>query len=129
MKTLVASALLASLAALSTGAYAADTKTRADVANELAQAKVNGSYTFGDLAYPAPLEQSTQLTREDVQAALQVAQGDGEVTFGNLDYPPTNVNAAPARRQSRAQVEAQLREAKSSGHYTFGNLDYPPVNG
>jgi hypothetical protein len=129
MKTLIASALIASFTLASTGAQAADTKTRAEVVSELAQAKASGAYTFGDLAYPAPAAQDTQLTRQDVEAALQVAQGDGEVTFGNLDYPPTNVNAAPTRAVSRAQVEAQLQEAKSSGHYTFGNLDYPPRNG
>jgi hypothetical protein len=129
MKTLIASAVLASFAFISTGAQAAGTgqaKTRAEVVSELAQAKATGDYTFGDLAYPAPIRQETALSRQDVEAALQVAKADGEVTFGNLDYPP---QAAVATAKTRAQVQAELKEAKADGEYTFGNLDYPPVNG
>jgi hypothetical protein len=127
MKTLIASALLASFAFVSAGAQAADVgqdKSRAEVVSELAQAKADGQYTFGNLEYPAPIAQNREESRQQVQAELSAAKADGEVTFGNLSYPP---EASANTNASRAEVQAELKDAKADGSYTFANLDYPPA--
>ncbi|KOF52866.1 MULTISPECIES: DUF4148 domain-containing protein [unclassified Achromobacter] len=108
MKTL-ASAALISLAALSASAFASSnvepnnipfqgvygqvepgTPSRAQVVQELQQAKANGQYTFGELDYPPAQAQTTSLTREQVREELAKAKANGEYTFGELDYPPHN---------------------------------------
>jgi len=107
MKTLT-SALFLSMAVLSTGAYASDNiepnnvpfqgvyghvdqnaPTRAQIAAELAQAKANGTYTFGENDYP-PVQASNGAgkTRAEVKAELAQAKANGTYTFGDLDYPP-----------------------------------------
>lgn len=108
MKTL-ASTLLVSMTLLSAGAYAAspniepnnvpfqgvygqsdsDAPSRAQVAQELAQAKDAGLVTFGELDYP-PVQAASApgKTREQVRAELAEAKATGQYTFGELDYPP-----------------------------------------
>ncbi len=130
MKTTIASILFASLAFAAVGAQAADVdhvKSRAEVVAELAQAKADGQYTFGESQYPAPITQTASLSRAQVESQLAAAKADGQVTFGNLAYPPKAV--ASVQSESRDQVQAELAQAKADGVYTFGNLDYPPVNG
>lgn len=145
MKTL-ATALMLSLGLLSAGAQAApnaepnnlpyqgvygqtdaNAPTRAQVQAELAQAKANGQYTFGEQDYPAAITQGSALSAAEVRDDLAQAKAAGEVTFGNLDYPPqaSNVNSS----MTRAQVQADLAQAKNDGVVTFGNLDYPPQHG
>jgi anti-sigma28 factor (negative regulator of flagellin synthesis) len=129
MKTLT-TALVLSLSLIGVSAQAADLghdKTRAEVVSELQQAKADGSYTFGNLEYPAPIAQRSSLTRAEVQSELAAAQNNGEVTFGTLDYPPQV--AQTGATESRAQVVQELRQAKADGTYTFGTLDYPPTKG
>lgn len=108
MQTLT-TALLVSISLLSAGAYAAspniepnnvpfqgvygqtdaNTPTRAQVSAELAQAKANGQYTFGEEDYPAAVAGSTSgKSREQVRAELAQAKANGQYTFGELDYPP-----------------------------------------
>jgi len=109
MKTL-ATALMLSLGLLSAGAQAApnaepnnlpyqgvygqtdaNAPTRAQVQAELAQAKANGQYTFGELQYPAAQTGSTAApSRDQVKAELAQAKASGQYTFGELDYPPRN---------------------------------------
>jgi anti-sigma28 factor (negative regulator of flagellin synthesis) len=134
MKTLIVSAVLASFALLSAGAQAADVghdKTRAEVVAELAQAKADGQYTFGNLDYPPAMPQTSSLTRAQVKAQLAQAKADGQYTFGNLDYPPQQVASADDQngQAKRNEVVAELAQAKADGQYTFGNLDYPPAQG
>jgi hypothetical protein len=133
MKTLIASAVIASFALLSAGAQAADVghdKTRAEVVAELAQAKADGQYTFGNMDYPPAVPQTSSLTRDQVEAQLAQAKADGQYTFGNLDYPPQVAQADDHNGQAtRAEVVQQLAQAKADGTYTFGNLQYPPANG
>ena len=108
MKTLT-TALLVSMSVLSAGAYAAspniepnnvpfqgvygqvdaNAPTRAQVAADLAQAKANGQYTFGEEDYPAAVATNTSgKSREQVRAELAQAKANGQYTFGDLDYPP-----------------------------------------
>jgi anti-sigma28 factor (negative regulator of flagellin synthesis) len=133
MKTLIASAVIASFALLSAGAQAADVghdKTRAEVVAELAQAKADGQYTFGNMDYPPAIPQTSSLTRDQVVAQLAQAKADGQYTFGNLDYPPQVAQADDNNGQAtRAEVVNELAQAKADGTYTFGNLQYPPANG
>jgi anti-sigma28 factor (negative regulator of flagellin synthesis) len=133
MKTFIASAVVASFVLLSAGAQAADVghdKTRAEVVAELAQAKADGQYTFGNMDYPAAIPQTSTLTRDQVEAQLAQAKADGQYTFGNLDYPPQVAAASDNNGQStRAEVVHELAQAKADGTYTFGNLQYPPANG
>ncbi|MFQ1061760.1 DUF4148 domain-containing protein [Bordetella trematum] len=106
MKVLT-SALLMSMAVIAGGAHASDNtepnntpydgvygrvdanaKTRAQVLEELAQAKANGQYTFGELDYPAAQPVTSTKTRAQVREELAQAKANGEYTFGELDYPP-----------------------------------------
>lgn len=108
MKTIISAALL-SMAALSAGAYASsnvepndtpyqgvygqvdNNASSAQVADQLAQAKTNGQYTFGELDYPAAVQGTpVALTRDQVKAELAQAKANGQYTFGELDYPPKN---------------------------------------
>ena len=107
MKTLT-SALFLSMAVMSTGALAsqniepnnvpfqgvygqvdANGATRAQVQADLAQAKANGTYTFGENDYP-PVQATSaaSLSRDQVRAELAEAKANGTYTFGELDYPP-----------------------------------------
>ncbi|MBO9354524.1 DUF4148 domain-containing protein [Bordetella petrii] len=108
MKSL-ATALFVSMGLLSAGAYAAspniepnnvpfqgvygqvdaNAPTRAQVQDELAQAKAAGLVTFGELDYP-PVQASSAAgkTRAQVQAELAEAKANGQYTFGELEYPP-----------------------------------------
>ncbi len=56
---------------------------------DLAQAKANGQYTFGENDYPPVTAVSTSgKTRQQVKDELARAKANGEYTFGDLDYPP-----------------------------------------
>src|SRR3546814_1521147 len=96
MKTL-ATAILLSLG-VAAGAQAADMNsqslTRAQVQAELAQAKANGQYTFGELDYPAVAEQTSTVTRAQVQDELAQARAAGLVTYGEEQYPPQEIGRA-----------------------------------
>ena len=127
MKTLTTTLLL-SLALVGVGAQAAgveQTKSSAQVATELQQAKISGQYTFGELDYPPALPQTTSLSSQEVQAQLQQAKISGQYTFGELEYPAAV--SAPASAKTRADVQQELAQAKASGQYTFGELEYPPI--
>lgn len=107
MKTLTR-ALLLSMAVLSAGAYASDNvepnnvpfqgvyghvdtdaPTRAQIAAELAQAKKNGTYTFGENDYPpTQISPASGKSHEHVRAELAQAKANGQYSFGELDYPP-----------------------------------------
>ncbi|AZY52573.1 DUF4148 domain-containing protein [Bordetella avium] len=63
-------------------------KTRAQVAQELAQAKADGQYTTGELDYPPALAIQSGKSRAEVAQELAQAKAKGEYTFGELDYPP-----------------------------------------
>src|SRR3546814_8669513 len=68
MKT-IATAILLSLG-VAAGAQAADSSqplTRAQVQAELAQAKANGQYSFGELDYPATVAPASNVSRAQVQ--------------------------------------------------------------
>ncbi|AMD49476.1 DUF4148 domain-containing protein [Bordetella holmesii] len=126
MKSL-ATAVMLSMAVMA-GAQAADVEpSRAQVQAELAQAKTDGQYTFGEEAYPAAIVQHGSLSSAQVQDQLAQAQSEGLVTTANLDYPP--VAATVDSHVSRAQVRSDLAQAKAEGLVTYGNLDYPPLNG
>lgn len=88
---ILATTLFFSLALASAGAHAAgdeQSKSRAQVAAELQEAKLSGQYAFGELDYPATQPHTSSLTEQDVRAQLQQAKVNGEYTFGELDYPP-----------------------------------------
>src|SRR3546814_1389106 len=123
MKT-IATAILLSLG-VAAGAQAADSSqplTRAQVQAELAQAKANGQYSFGELDYPATVAPASNVSRAQVQDELAQAKAAGLVTYGEEQYPPQA--ADPGSHLTRAPVQAEMAKAKAAGHYSFGNLDY-----
>ena len=91
MKSL-ATALMLSMSVLAAGAQAAEADqgpTRAQVQAELQQAKADGQYTFGELAYPPkPVATTAGKSRDQVRDELAQAEASGNYTFGELDYPP-----------------------------------------
>jgi len=104
MKAL-ASALMVTAALAGMTAAHAEGKTRAQVQQELQDAKAAGQVTFGEQDYPPA-------------AATQAVA-------------PAAAETAPASRaagKTREQVRAELAQAKARGEYTFGELDYPPQN-
>jgi len=109
MKTLTTT-LLVSMSLLSAGAFAApspnvepnnvpfqgvyghvdsNAPTRAQVLEELAQAKAAGLVTYGELDYPVEQAPATPAkTADQVRAELTQAKATGQYTFGELQYPP-----------------------------------------
>ncbi|GGI16927.1 DUF4148 domain-containing protein [Oxalicibacterium faecigallinarum] len=57
---------------------AESTKTRAQVKQELIEAKENGALDIPDSQYPGPMEVSTNKTRAQVQQELQQSKMNGE---------------------------------------------------
>lgn len=88
MKTnIITTSLLAT--ALMLGATAAQAeKSRTDVQQELKQAKVEGTYSFGEQDYPKFKQADSTKTRAQVEAELAQAKAHGQYTFGEEDYPP-----------------------------------------
>lgn len=103
MKTLT-SAVLVSLAVLSTGAFASQNIEPNDV-------PFQGVYS----------QSTSSVSRADVSADLQQAKAKGLYTFGELDYPAVQMSR---QSLSRDQVKAELAQAKASGQYSFGELDH-----
>jgi hypothetical protein len=69
--------------------YAAPTAKSSDqVAAELAQAKANGQYTFGQEDYPPPAVSTASESRAQVEQELQQAQTQGQMASDQEDYPP-----------------------------------------
>ncbi|MGE8676507.1 MAG: DUF4148 domain-containing protein [Achromobacter kerstersii] len=69
--------------------YAAPTAKSSDqVASELAQAKANGQYTFGQEDYPPPAASTASESRAQVEQELQQAQTQGQMASDQEDYPP-----------------------------------------
>lgn len=108
MKT-VATAVLTSMTLLSAGAFAAspniepnnvpfqgvyghveaETPSRAQVVQDLAQAKAAGLVTSGEQDYP-PVQAHSDAgkTREQVRQELAQAKAAGQYSFGELAHPP-----------------------------------------
>ncbi|MGB3435652.1 DUF4148 domain-containing protein [Achromobacter sp.] len=63
-------------------------KTADQVSAELAKAKANGQYTFGDEDYPPPVMSNQSETRAQVEQELQQAQIQGQMASDEEDYPP-----------------------------------------
>ncbi|WMD20427.1 DUF4148 domain-containing protein [Achromobacter seleniivolatilans] len=63
-------------------------ETSAQVAAELAQAKANGQYTFGQEDYPPPIASNQSESRAQVQQELQQAEAQGQMASDQEDYPP-----------------------------------------
>ncbi len=69
--------------------YAAPAAKTADqVSAELAQAKANGQYTFGEEDYPPPVMSHQSETRAQVDQELRQAQIQGQMASDEEDYPP-----------------------------------------
>jgi hypothetical protein len=62
-------------------------KTRAQVKQELYEAKAKGQVPFGEIEEPAGFPGPGTMSRADVAAELRDAKARGEYTFGDLDYP------------------------------------------
>ncbi|AHV92779.1 DUF4148 domain-containing protein [Bordetella holmesii] len=106
MKTLT-SALLMSMAMLSTGAYASQ---------NIEPNNVPFQGVYG--------QQEQGKSNAQVQQELANAKATGQYTFGENDYPPATAMATSGK--TRQQVRDELAQAKANGDYTFGELDYPP---
>ncbi|KAF1036274.1 MAG: hypothetical protein GAK35_04096 [Herbaspirillum frisingense] len=109
--------LIALALAVTSGAVTAETayaqspasqgKTRAQVIEELKQARADGSMIISDAEYPRLPAFTSTKTRAQVIAELQQARANGEISVGDVDYPKL---PAFVSTKSRAQVEAELAE-------------------
>ncbi|MBB1596383.1 DUF4148 domain-containing protein [Achromobacter sp. UMC46] len=63
-------------------------KTSAQVAAELAEAKADGQYTFGQEDYPPAVASGRSESRAQVEQELQQAQIQGQMASDQEDYPP-----------------------------------------
>lgn len=92
---------------VSTQAANVQGKSRAQVIEELKQARADGSLSVADYDYPAlPAFVSTK-TRAQVIEELKVAQAQGLLAVGDADYPKL---PAFVSTKTRAQVQAELVE-------------------
>ncbi len=73
-------------------------KSASQVSAELARAKADGQYTFGDEAYPPAASASAPESRAQVEQELRQAQAQGQMASDQEDYPP------PAMAHSGASV-------------------------
>ncbi len=65
-------------------------KTSAQVSAELAQAKQNGQYTFGQEDYPPAVATTGAMeSRAQVEQELQTAEMQGQMASDEESYPPT----------------------------------------
>ncbi len=70
-------------------AYPAPTaKSASQVSAELARAKADGQYTFGDEAYPPAMPAGPTENRAQVDQELRQAQAHGQMASDQEDYPP-----------------------------------------
>lgn len=65
-------------------------KTSQQVHDELMQAKADGSYSFGQEDYPAPVAMHSTESSQQVAQELQQAQRMGMMASDQEDYPPTS---------------------------------------
>jgi predicted RNase H-like HicB family nuclease len=105
---LVAFALAASCGAalahdLST--VAAQGKTRAQVLEELKQARADGSLYVGDAEYPKLPFVPTK-TRAQVLEELKQARADGSLDVGDAEYPKLPFVSTKTRAQVREELAA-----------------------
>ena len=63
-------------------------KSASQVGAELARAKANGQYTFGDEDYPPAVASGTSESRAQVEQELHQAQAQGQMASDQEDYPP-----------------------------------------
>ncbi|NMK47803.1 DUF4148 domain-containing protein [Achromobacter sp. Bel] len=63
-------------------------KTSAQVASELAEAKADGQYTFGQEDYPPTVASTRSESRAQVDQELHQAQVQGQMASDQEDYPP-----------------------------------------
>lgn len=63
-------------------------KSASQVGAELAQAKANGQYTFGQEDYPPPAASGPSESRAQVEQELRQAQTQGQMASDQEDYPP-----------------------------------------
>ncbi|WP_326491124.1 DUF4148 domain-containing protein [Achromobacter deleyi] len=63
-------------------------KSASQVGAELAQAKANGQYTFGQEDYPPPAASAPSESRAQVERELQQARTQGQMASDQEDYPP-----------------------------------------
>ncbi len=70
-------------------AYPAPTaKSAGQVSAELARAKANGQYTFGEEDYPPAVASGASESRAQVEQELRQAQAQGQMASDQEDYPP-----------------------------------------
>lgn len=108
---LIALALAVTSSAVTAETYAqsvnAPGKSRAQVVEELKQARAAGLMPAGDANYPAlPAFVSTK-TRAQVIEELKQARAAGLMPVGDASYPP---QAAFVSSKTREQVQAELAE-------------------
>src|SRR5690606_7630542 len=66
---------------------AASTVSRAQVVQELAQARAAGQIVNGEQAYPVVAQATQQASREQVRRDLAQARAAGQITNGEQSYP------------------------------------------
>jgi len=66
-------------------------KTAAQVSAELARAKADGTYAFGQEDYPPAAAASRPESRAQVEQELRQARMQGEMASDQEDYPPAAV--------------------------------------
>lgn len=131
MKVAITAATLAALslglatAGIAQAAETAPSLTRAQVVQQLHEARAQGLVQIGEHAYPVEQAAHSDTTRAEVVADLRQAQARGLVSFSEqADYPASSADTQPL---SRTQVLNELREARSAGLLTEGEDPSYPI--
>ena len=118
-KTIIAAAaLLASSATAFAQEFApadasfTSTKTRAQVAAELAEARNNGTLYVRDGEYPLQVTPPSTQTRAEVAEELAQATKAGNLVSVDSDYPAPVTTVST---KTRAEVRAELGQARKDG--------------
>ncbi|GGC64272.1 DUF4148 domain-containing protein [Undibacterium terreum] len=128
-KLIIAAALaIASAATFAQDANSADVngasaKTRAQVIEELREARAQGLLSVPDYAYPLVQNTGSPLTRAEVVAELDGARKAGTLDV-SYDYPRTVVDPV-AQHKSRAEVKREIAVARADGSLFVSDYDYP----
>lgn len=116
MKTVVSAVMVAlSLSAGMATAQATSDVSRAQVLNELHQARAQGLISDGELGYPVQTAPASQKTRSQVLAELDVAFQKGEINEYGMNFTPRKATST----KSRSQVVSDLHQYQATHEDAF----------
>ena len=106
------------------GDFCQHAKTRAQVIEELDEARTRGLLSYNEADFPRMPKFVSTKTRAEVTADLYQARAQGLISSTEADFPKMPKFASTT---TRAQVIAELNQAQSQGLLTYTEADFPKM--